>query len=233
MISSHQHHLMRILFPYSKTEVPGNIIQVFQQHINQKYRVIRKREMQLTFISIFIYHFIQQRHLQASLDSLLKWLVDVQKICHHILVLQLGFQAGIMCQGPSVCPALPCSKEEEAGRVSCHSTLSTSWSISVMWVKDKGCYRQRKRRHFCHVGRDNLWAECWHEWGTEPPTVHVCLHACIHTSLGQESARHLSSGSYPCLRKPASLTVKVLFPDVGKMMRLHSLKIYLLRDLCS
>lgn len=170
MISSHQHHLMRILFPYSKTEVPGNTIQVFQQHINQKYKAIRKWEMQLTFISIFIYHF-KQRSLRASLDSLLKWLVDVQKICRHILVLQLGFQAGTMWQGPSVC-ALLCSGEEEAGRVSCCSILSTSWSISVTWVKDKECWRQRKWRQLCPVASENFWAECWHARGTEPPRVH-------------------------------------------------------------
>lgn len=59
---------------------------------------------------------------------------------------------------------------------------------------------------------------------------HSARRACIHTSLGQESARHFSSGSYPSLKKP-SLTVKALFPDLGTMIRIHSLKIYL--DLCS
>lgn len=44
MISSHLHYLVRLLFPHSKTVVPGNAIQVFQQHINQMYRVSRNEK---------------------------------------------------------------------------------------------------------------------------------------------------------------------------------------------
>lgn len=232
MISSHQHHLMRILFPYSKTEVPGNTIQVFQQHINQKCRAIRKWEMQLTFIYIPF-----QTETSPSLDSLLKWLVDVQKICYPILALQLGFQAGIMWKGPSEhnegprdtvrimwAGTLPCSKEEGAGRVSCHSILSTSWSISVIWVKDKEGSRQRKWRHFCPAARDNLWAECWHAQGTEPPRVH-CVPAS--TPAGSRTCKTPFICLLPQFEKPASLPVKALFPDLAKKITIHDLKIYL------
>lgn len=56
MISSHLHYLMRLLFPHSKTKVPGNTIQEFQQHINHMYRVSRKRKMHLTLISVLMYY---------------------------------------------------------------------------------------------------------------------------------------------------------------------------------
>lgn len=42
-----------------------------------------------------------------------------------------------------------------------------------------GCYRQRKRRHFCHVGCDNLWAECWHGGVLSHPQ---CMSACMPAS---------------------------------------------------